>query len=216
MINPQLLNYVRAQRAAGVSREDIINALAGGGWSAQDANEAFAAIEGVQVPPAAPKPPPPPAQPIQPVAAAPITPPATPAAAPAMAPRPVPVGFNASPAPVQQPMSMRPQPAAVIQPRPACAQPKRRRVWPWLTFAFLMFLFGAVGGAYAALQFPFVASTIELLTGVAPAEEQSINEEAPSLGNEGGGFDLSTDGAGSFEEIPATSTPTSTPTTIVE
>jgi len=44
MINPQLLNYVRAQRAAGVSKEEIIKALAGGGWSALDAQEAFAAL----------------------------------------------------------------------------------------------------------------------------------------------------------------------------
>ena len=66
MINPQLLQYVRAQRASGVSKEDISKALSSGGWSAADAAEAFQAIEGVSVAPPQPKPISPPAPVVQP------------------------------------------------------------------------------------------------------------------------------------------------------
>ncbi len=65
MINPQLLEYVRAQRANGLSKEAIIQALSAGGWTAADVNEAMMAIDGVKTPP-----PPPPApeqfKPVQP------------------------------------------------------------------------------------------------------------------------------------------------------
>jgi hypothetical protein len=70
MINPQLLDYVRAQRASGLSKEAITQALAQGGWTAQDVSEAFMAIDGVQTPP--PPPPPAPASAMAP-AAAPVT-----------------------------------------------------------------------------------------------------------------------------------------------
>ncbi|HVV15495.1 MAG TPA: hypothetical protein VHD55_03805 [Candidatus Paceibacterota bacterium] len=101
MINPQLLDYVRAQRASGLSKEAITQALAQGGWTQQDVAEAFMAIDGVQTPP---PPPPPPATP-GPVAPRVITPPMQPnpnvpplqpmggqfgsPTAPAMQPRPV-------------------------------------------------------------------------------------------------------------------------------
>lgn len=58
MINPQLLEYVRAQRSQSLSKEAIVKALAVGGWTYQDVEEAFMAIEGVQTPPKAPPPPP--------------------------------------------------------------------------------------------------------------------------------------------------------------
>jgi hypothetical protein len=154
MINPQLLNYVRAQRQAGVAKEEIIKALAGGGWSAQDAQEAFAAIEGVQVPPQPPKPMPPPV--------------ITPAPAPVTQPRPMqpvaPQGAMQPPAgmqPVQpavQPVqtSVRIQPQPVVQRQPVYTQVKKRRVWPWMLLLVLFLIGGFVGGAYAALEYPWV------------------------------------------------------------
>ncbi len=151
MINPQLLNYVRAQRAAGVQREEIIKALAGGGWSAQDAQEAFAAIEGVQVPPVTPKPVPPPA-------------PVTPVSTPAPQPRPVvqqPIQPVTS---VQQPvqptamstMSTRIQPQAVVQRQPVYAPAPKRRTGLWMFLLIFFLIIGFVGGAYAAVAVPAI------------------------------------------------------------
>jgi hypothetical protein len=45
MITPQILDYVRQQLVAGVSREQILQNLSTQGWSQQDINEAFAAVE---------------------------------------------------------------------------------------------------------------------------------------------------------------------------
>ena len=56
MINEELLSYIRGQLKAGASRDDIKKALATGGWSEQDAKEAFDAIDGVVKPPAPPVP----------------------------------------------------------------------------------------------------------------------------------------------------------------
>ena len=42
MTNPQLLDYIRTQLAAGVSKEQIQAALTTQGWTTQDINEAFA------------------------------------------------------------------------------------------------------------------------------------------------------------------------------
>lgn len=64
MTNPQLLEYVRVQRANGLSKEAIIQALSAGGWTAADVNEAMMAIDGVTTPP--PPPPPPASVPMQP------------------------------------------------------------------------------------------------------------------------------------------------------
>ena len=49
MLDESLLAYIRAERAAGTSKEAIMAQLATGGWTAEDAAAAFAAIE----PPAA-------------------------------------------------------------------------------------------------------------------------------------------------------------------
>lgn len=138
MINPQLLNYVRAQRQAGVSKEDIIKALAGGGWSAQDAQEAFAALEGVQVPPsAAPNPPLQPAQASQSVSPA--------VRQPATATSPV--------QPIEPRSSIRIQPQPVVQPRPVYAQAiPRRRFFPVFLLSLLCTLGGFAGGAYLVLE----------------------------------------------------------------
>ena len=130
MINPQLLNYVRAQRAAGISKEEIIKALGGGGWSAQDAGEAFAAIEGVQVPPA-PRP-------------APLPPVAAPTPAPVPQPRPAPVTAFQPAAQAAQ-TSVRVQPAPVVQRQPVYSPVKKRRIWPWL-FLLVIFLLGGIAG----------------------------------------------------------------------
>lgn len=60
MINQDVLNYIRGQVALGVSRDAIKNSLKTGGWSEADMVEAFAAIDGVRVPPPPPPAPPPP------------------------------------------------------------------------------------------------------------------------------------------------------------
>ena len=149
MINPQLLNYVRAQRAAGVSKEEIIKALAGGGWSALDAQEAFAALEGVTVPPAAPR------------SAPPLT--QAPVQTPAPQPRPV----AQAPKPFVQPAvqtaqtSVRMQSAPVVQRQPVYAQVKKRRVWPWLFLLVIFLVGGFAGGAYMAVEYPWVASMVQ-------------------------------------------------------
>ncbi len=44
MVNQQLLDYIRQQLAAGVSKEEIIQSLITTGWQGQDINDAFAAI----------------------------------------------------------------------------------------------------------------------------------------------------------------------------
>lgn len=162
MINPQLLNYVRAQRAAGVSKEEIIKALGGGGWSAQDAVEAFAAIEGVQVPPA-PRPAPPP----PPVAAP--TPAPQPRPAPVLAPQPV----------VQTAQtSVRVQPAPVVQRQPVYSPVKKRHIWPWL-FLLVIFLFGGLaGGAYLAVEYPWVSSMVqEVKNLIVPPTLEPVTDE---------------------------------------
>jgi hypothetical protein len=69
MINEQVLAYIRAELAQGVSREAIKKALSTGGWSETDMTEAFGAIDGVKKP--TPPPPPPPA-PMRPVSISPV------------------------------------------------------------------------------------------------------------------------------------------------
>ena len=202
MVSPQLLQYVRAQRAAGISKEEIIKALAGGGWSAADAQEAFAAIEAPAASPMAPKPPPPPT---------------------AVAPKPplgqASLGGTSRPAPVSapQPVSVRPQPAAVVQPRSAYApQPKKRAKWPWVLLGLLLFfILGAGAGAYVTVTNGWVSSFVSSLAGVAPM--QPVEEEQEEAVEEQGGAFLEVveepldlldqEGATS---TPATSTATST------
>jgi len=155
MINPQLLNYVRAQRQAGVPKEEIIKALSGGGWSAADAQDAFAAIEGVQVPPVSPKPPAPPV----------ITP--------------------APPQPMAQPVSqplqatIRTQPQPVVQRQPVYAQVvKKRRIGPWIFMLFLFLIIGFIGGAYAAVAYPVVHDMVqELKNFISPPTLEPVTEE---------------------------------------
>lgn len=96
MINQQLLDYVRAQHTAGLSKEAIAQALSSGGWTANDVNEAFMAIEGVRVPP--PPPPPSPNQPVQPRT---IIPPVT---AQEKSVYPIPPSINTTPNPTPRPL----------------------------------------------------------------------------------------------------------------
>lgn len=188
MINPQLLNYVRAQRSAGVPKEEIIRALSGGGWSAQDANEAFAAIEGVQVPPAAPRPAPPPITPApQPVVQQPIV------QQPAPQPHPI------------QPISPRVQPVATVQQRSVYSPVRKRRVWPWLLL-LVIFLFGGIaGGAYLAVEYPWATNIVLNIKSmisppaVVPNVEEDTNNDVLVPPTETG------------TSTGATSTPTTTP-----
>ncbi len=50
MVNQQLLDYIRQQLAAGVSKEEIIQSLITTGWQGQDINDAFSTI-GTQIAP---------------------------------------------------------------------------------------------------------------------------------------------------------------------
>lgn len=86
MANQQLVDYIKSQLAAGVTKPDLEKAIATAGWSQADTADAFNVVEGktpaTPVVPAAPKPAAPeqpvvqpvqqpkPVQPIQPVAAA--------------------------------------------------------------------------------------------------------------------------------------------------
>lgn len=171
MINPQLLNYVRAQRQAGVSKEAITKALAGGGWSAQDAEEAFAAIEGVTVPPQPPRPAPAPA-------------PATkPTPQPQVQVRPVqptqPVQAMApQPAPAMAQTSVRIQPQAVVQRTPAYAQVKKRRVWPWLLLLIIFLFGGFAAGAYTAVEYQGVRLMVQNIKNmIVPPTLEPVYEE---------------------------------------
>lgn len=195
MVNPQLLQYVRAQRTAGVSKEDIIKALAGGGWSAQDAQEAFAAVETPQ-PPVAPRPVPPPA--------------------PVVAPQPVQVRSAPTMVVTPQPLSSRMQPAAVVQPRPGYTpQPKKRR-WPWVFFGLLLFfILGAGAGAYAAVAYPFVGDFVKNMVGIVSpqssmGESMMQQNEQPSnnfLEVSPNSFDILPTEDQNGSSTPATSTP---------
>lgn len=55
MTTPQLLDYVRQQLAAGVSRDDLKKTLVTQGWSEQDINEALATVETKAPAPAMPQ-----------------------------------------------------------------------------------------------------------------------------------------------------------------
>lgn len=209
MVNPQLLTYVRAQRAAGVSKEEIVKALAGGGWSAVDAQEAFAAIDGPPAPPPAPKPVTPP------VTTAPATPPASTMStmSPAMQSRPAMTPMQTPP---MQPVSMRPQPAAVVQPRPVYAPAvKRRAKWPWvLLFLIIFFILGLGVGAYTAVKYEWFYSLVAGLTGITEAQQQEDMNMVANEGDEGGFLEVSPD---PFDTLPedeenSTSTPPTTST----
>ena len=114
MINEQLLAYVRAQRAAGVSKDAIIAALAQGGWTSQDVNEAFAAIEGVRI-----VQPPPMQPPVQSMPGA------------------QPMQTSVSPLPATQPIIVRTPNALPVQPK------KKRRGTFIMFLLFLIVLAGA-------------------------------------------------------------------------
>ncbi|MDP4020960.1 MAG: hypothetical protein Q8P58_02900 [Candidatus Adlerbacteria bacterium] len=165
MVNPQLLQYVRTQRAAGVSKEDIIKALAGGGWSAADALEAFTTIEAPPPPPPmTPKPPP-----VQPMASA--------AMSPAMQPRSAPTPVIPAPQPM---MSVRPQPAAVVQQRPVYTPQRKRSRWPWILLGLIFFfIIGAGAGAYAAVTYEWFYDAVAGLVGVTPVEQSSMEQVTP-------------------------------------
>ena len=62
MISSQLLDYVRQQLGAGVSKEEIVKSLITNGWQVSDINEAFASIANPSFVPQ-------PTQPVQPAAA---------------------------------------------------------------------------------------------------------------------------------------------------
>ncbi|MBC7836485.1 hypothetical protein H7X87_01760 [Acetobacteraceae bacterium] len=93
MINQDVLNYIRGQIALGVSRDVIKKSLSTGGWSEADMVEAFAAIDGIRMPPP-PVPAPPPPPPIQPIS--------SPVAQSSIQQRPVPGVSTISTAPVRR------------------------------------------------------------------------------------------------------------------
>ena len=171
MINPQLLDYVRAQRAAGLSKDAITQALAAGGWTTQDANEAFMAIEGVKTPP-----PPPPASPATPGPVAPrvITPPT---AVPGVAINPP---TPAQQAPMGGQMSAMTPPAAVGQPRPIMAASELntapvhvRHTGRWILIIIIVLIVLAIVGAAA-----WIYLNPSILTQYLPQASQSTQQPA--------------------------------------
>ncbi len=153
MINQQLLDYVRAQRSSGLSKEAITQALAAGGWSANDVNEAFMAIEGVKTPP-------PPPAPIAPTMPRTIVPPAQ-----------TPVQTQAQPLPQITPaptIAPRPTSTPTTTPRPAAQEfktatvHKKRGVGAIIAMSILILvLLGMIAvGALAFLNPLLVASYI--------------------------------------------------------
>lgn len=183
MINQEILSYIRAQVANGVSREDIIKALATGGWSKQDAQEAFDSIDGKQpaTPPPAPKAPPvstatartnigigeaarmaqggpqqPPAPAQQPMRAAPL-----------MGPQPVAPRLTIDTRPVGQPV-----------PRMAPMATKRRRRTPWALILILLLL--ALGAAGAYLYYPQLLKLFnDTVTSFFPTYSTTPEEDFP-------------------------------------
>lgn len=186
MINQQLLDYVRQQKTAGISKEAIIQALAAGGWTANDVNEAFMAIEGVKVPP--PPPPPPPPLP------APITPPAPPV-------QPIPPLQSKGSRVIVPPPGSRPPgnpnaaPVPSIGARPMIASSefstapgvvkKRRGILKWLLVLLILILLGLGAlGVLAYLRPGLVASYIPAVWMFFPQTESapatSGGEPAPT------------------------------------
>lgn len=89
MANQQLVDYIKSQLAAGVTKPDLQKAITTAGWSDQDSTDAFNVVEG--------KAPVAPAAPATPKPATPVQPAAQPVAQPLQQPvKPV--------TPVQQPM----------------------------------------------------------------------------------------------------------------
>lgn len=123
MANQQLVDYIKAQLAAGVTKPDLQKAVTTAGWSMQDSNEAFLVAEGK-----APMVSQAPAQPMQPV-------------------QPVQM---AQPAPATiRPMGAV---AATPNPRitPQIEMPERspaRSLWLWVVLAVVL-LFAAAAAAY--------------------------------------------------------------------
>lgn len=155
MINQQLLEYIRAQLKAGARKEDIKKILSTGGWTAQDADEAFMAIEGVTVPPVKPPMPVP-----------------TPQAMATMAATP------AADLPTYTPASF-----AAKKTMPIIVKKKRRLVM-WISIILVLLVLAMGGFIYAATLYPSLAAYLPsplsqwIAPTSAPADiEQTSQEE---------------------------------------
>jgi hypothetical protein len=164
MINQQLLEYVRAQRAAGLPKEAIIQALAAGGWTTQDVNEAFMAIDGVRTPP----PPPPPVQPVTPRV---IVPPPGAQLPSDGVQRSVPL---TTPPPTPRPVLA----TSEFSTAPMAMKKARRGAGTWIA-AILILVFVCVGlfGLLAYLNPALVASYIPAVEMFFPAPQPAQTEE---------------------------------------
>ena len=166
MVNQQLLEYVRAQRTAGLSKEAIIKAAAAGGWTSADLEEIFAALDGTAKP-AAPVPPPPPPPP--PPAAQPQSRVITPPPQPAVPTQAGPVGQSMPQTPPPQPMAVQYTPLGAT-PRPMAAPGeimtvKKRRIWPYVLSGVLVLLVALA----LAIEF-YIWPTVSELFAPTPAE----------------------------------------------
>jgi hypothetical protein len=174
MINQQLLEYVRSQKAAGLSKEAITQALAAGGWTAQDVNEAFMAIEGVRTPPSPPAAPSAsmPAQtlPVQPAGPRVIVPPPS-----AQLPRD---GVQPSVPPTMPAPAQRPVLATSEFSTAPAALKKKRGAGTWIA-ALLILVFVIIGlfGLLAYLNPALVASYIPAVEMFFPAPEPAQTQE---------------------------------------
>jgi len=142
MVDESLLEYVRAMLATGASREVIVAQLETGGWTAQDAVEAFTALESVPVAKHIPAPEPEPVSvpEIQPQPAAPLF---VASSAPASASEPLPQPFIPS------------TPQMQTMPAPVLPANSRALVVPMIALAVVVLLAGASAYAYLREVGPF-------------------------------------------------------------
>lgn len=185
MVNQQLLEYVRAQRTAGLSKEAIIKAAAPGGWTPEDLQEVFDTLDGVKKPPVAPlQPPPAPHTPAP--AAAPVPEPMQPRV---ITPPPQPAGKPPMTSPAVQPMQ-RP----VVSPAEVTTAPVARRSLKglYITLGIVVGILVLAAGGYFFV-WPFVQQSLsairqtqaELEPPASPIEPTPVTPEAPDASAQG-------------------------------
>jgi len=166
MANQQLVDYIKSQVKAGVTKEDLVKAIQAAGWSSQDMQDAFAVSEGK-----APATPVQSMAPVQPAAAQPVQP-VQPQAQPV---QPIPSQVQTT-QPAARPAAT---PRAAIDIDAAERAPLWRNVWLWVVVAAVV-LIVLIGVAYAFV--PAVKDIVHyyLGGGVQASTEQTALPEQPA------------------------------------
>jgi len=173
MINSEILTYVRQQLALGTTREQISHGLKSNGWTDQDIDQAFRALNPVVSTPAPVVPPPIAVQPvvaqpivIQPVVnVAPVT-----MAEPVVTQQPV-ASVVIQPTPVQPVMNTF-VPNTVVQ--STVETQKKSKIWPYVTIFFLIPLLIMAGLVY--ISYNMVVSGVNNIAGSLTAEDINFDE----------------------------------------